>query len=195
MTTSTPTDLSVLPDMSGLAPLHPTLPHAVIYTQPVCPTCTRVKGRMFKTGMPMVAIDMTSQPDVVDQFASRLGVNSTPVTLIHNVFDRPVYFWSTGGGMPLDQIKLTTKSAAERLAHMEMAGAFKPDSDADSYIDELLDVAQAHSKTAPALTPEQYIEIAAKHIAPIRLQAPRIELGTQHLLSVVKDEAPPVLLD
>lgn len=186
------TDTLALPNMTGLAPLHPTLPHTIVYSKPSCPSCDRAKARLFRMGMPAIDIDMTETTEVMDQFAGQLGVTSTPVVLVHNVFDRPVFFWSPAG-VALDQIKYSTRACGERLAHMEAAGAFEPDSDADAYITELLDVAQTNDKVSPALTVHQFIELSARHIAPIRLQPGRIELGTSNQMGTARDQVPPVL--
>lgn len=182
-----------LPDLTGLAPLHPTLPHAVIFTRPVCPSCTQTKNRMVKSGLPAVAIDMTDQPEVMAQFAERLAVTKTPIVVVHNTFDRPVYFWSTVG-VALDQIRYATKGAKERLAHLEAAGAFEPGYSADSYLAALAEAASA-TKPAPSLTIEQYVDLAGEHLAPIRLQSPRIELAAHHELVTAGDKVPLVLMD
>lgn len=182
-----------LPDLTGLAPLHPTLPHAVIFTQPVCPTCTQTMTRLAKSGLPAVAIDMTQQPQVMAQFAERLAVSKTPIVLVHNTFDRPVYFWSTVG-VALDQIRYATKAVKERLAHLEAAGAFESGYSADSYLAALAEAAST-AKPAPRLTLEQYVDLAGEHLAPIRLQSPRIELAAHHELVTAGDKVPPVLMD
>ena len=198
MTTFAQPESPTLPDMSGLAPLHPTLPHAVIYTQPVCPSCNQVKARMFKLGLPLVAVDITDNTAATEQFVDRLAITRTPVTVVHNVFDRPVFFWSVTG-LAVDQTKYAARAAAQRLAHLEAAGAFEPGSGADQYLEDLAHTAQdnqaATGAPAPSLTPEQYISLAGEHLAPIRLQPARIELAAHHQLVADKTRIPPVLMD
>lgn len=50
------------PDLSGLAPLHPLLPHAVMYTLPHCPNCDRLKTLFKAAKIPVVAAPSMTSP-------------------------------------------------------------------------------------------------------------------------------------
>lgn len=153
-----------VPDLSGLAPLHPDLPHAVVYTNPACPNCDRIKRRTAAKGYPLISVSLADHPEAYD-FVVELGARQAPVTLVHNVFTTPVWF---AGALP-DQVSHLVAGTAERLAHLHNAGAV----DADEFAAALTGLIDAEAKV-PSVDPGTFAHMAAGLMAPIRSQPARV---------------------
>ncbi|MGB3675486.1 MAG: hypothetical protein WA988_13710 [Candidatus Nanopelagicales bacterium] len=54
---NSPTSTDTL-DISGLAPLHPQIPHVVMYTLPVCSNCDRLKMLFRAARLPVVGPEL-----------------------------------------------------------------------------------------------------------------------------------------
>lgn len=185
-------DLSRL-DLSGLAPLHPVLPHVVVYTLPVCPNCERLKKQMVKNDVPAISIPLDEHPRAQELFRDRLGLRSTPIALAHNVFDRPVYY-NSSASIPIDQNKYALSAFKERLAVLEVSDQMPSAAD---YLEAIGTRARANAERdggAPVLHAEEFAALAEMIIPRQRLQGPAVTLRTEvNLLTTDKTKLPPVL--
>ena len=75
----------------GFTPLHPTIPHVIIYTQPGCTSCRALARLLDRKDVPALLIDVTAN-DAAKAALTEIKVSSTPVTVAHNIYDKPVYF-------------------------------------------------------------------------------------------------------
>lgn len=67
----------------GLAPLHPTAPHVVVFTRPGCNHCTFVLNRLAAVGVPRITGDLDL---IVDEVVSA-GIAEAPLVVLHNILD------------------------------------------------------------------------------------------------------------
>lgn len=170
-------------DLSGLAPLHPLLPHVVMYTQPACTDCNRFKILFKAARLPVVAVPLDADSDAYRLFTAELGVKRTPIILIHNTFQETAYF----DGFDSDRAKIAINSVFARLKILE--GAAEPLS-VDLYLTDLL--ASIDPKDRPAfIRPAVFAEMAAKHLAHEGVLPPRS--AAPKLLSTSRSEAPSLL--
>lgn len=181
-----------LDDLTGLAPLHPILPHVIIYSLPVCPNCDRLKQQFKRRGLTPVSIDISQTPDAYEEFNGRLGVLSTPIVLVHNVFERPVFF-SGKGAVPVDQGAIVARALTERLAHL-VAGGYLDGDAQSSYLERLEAMAAENHPRYPSVDARAFVELAGK-IAPAEHSLfPRVRLAPGNELTSSKSEAPAVLM-
>lgn len=148
-------------DLSGFAPLHPVLPHVVVYSKPACPHCDRLKNKLMEKKIAPVGVDMAEQPEILAA-VQRLGAASAPVALVHNVFEQAVWF---AGALP-DQIKHVVAGHAERMAFVL--------SQADLSQEDLFAALEpaAHSTgRSSCLGAEDFVDLAAGLMPPLRLGA------------------------
>lgn len=178
-------------DLTGLAPLHPVLPHVIIYSKPVCPNCDMLKRQLHKKGLTPINIDITETPEAYEELKA-LNLLSTPIVLVHNVFERPVYFWGKGA-VPVDQGKFTATAVSERFAHLITGGYIDAQAHAE-YIDELAARALAHDERQPSVTPEEFIELADGLAPEENADFRRVKLAPGNELTSVKSEIPSVLM-
>ena len=94
-------------NLTGIAPLHPFLPHVVVYTQPGCHMCNRLHRRLNNSGVPHLFVDLAdpTHAEALEIITSKMGIKSTPLTVVHNVWDNSVFFT----GIAPDQTRLLIK--------------------------------------------------------------------------------------
>lgn len=153
-------------DLSGLAPLHPVLPHVVTYTLPVCPNCDSLKRLLKAAKFPTVSIPIEADDDAHKLFVGELGVKQTPVVLVHNTFATPVYF----SGFASDLARVVVAGMKERLAVLTAADEL---SDSGDFVSGLSAILDPEAKT-PSIRPEAFAELAESHIARERIQSARV---------------------
>lgn len=109
---------AITSDLTGLSPLHPVLPHVVVYTQPICPECDKLKMLLALRKIPAATVDITQTPEALEMFSDQMGVRTTPIALVHNLYTEPVYF------LRADVERLRTLSADmnTRLATLDASG-------------------------------------------------------------------------
>lgn len=186
MTIAHDTDLAVLDrlDTSGLAPLHPVLPHVIVFTLPECPNCDRLELR-FKKDVPAVAIDLADNPDARALFVDRLGAQSAPVALVHNTFATPQYFL----GADIERAKSVIGAIGARLALLETSAQLAVDGGA-AFLDHLRANLDAPPRSI-AIRPETFARLAEESMPPLRLRTARI--GEPAALTADRKNLPPLL--
>ena len=172
-------------DLSGATPVHPVLPHAIIYTKPGCVNCGVVKRRSAANGLPLIEIDVADNETARD-FIVGLGAATSPVVIAHNVFTEPVWF---AGGAP-DQLRYLHGGYAERLTMLEASGDIEG---ADAYIAALGALCDTET-TSPALSMGDYLDMAHQTLAvetPVRYRDPvRLQSERRHNPSVLLTAQP-----
>lgn len=143
-------------DLTGLAPLHPTLPHAVMYTLPDCPNCDRLKTWFKAAKLPVVAVSLELESDAYRLFSGELRVQQTPIVLVHNTFEDAAYF----SGFDSTKIRLTVAAVKARLKALNASNLL---SSLDSYITELTASVEPEQKY-PFLRAEVFAALAARHV-------------------------------
>lgn len=170
-------------DLGGLAPLHPSLPHIVMYTRPVCPNCDRLK-RLFKAAkIPVVAIPITADDDVFRLFNVELHVGQTPIVLVHNTFQDPNYF----SGFDSERARIVINAVFARLDVLQ--GSPEPFS-IDRYLLDLAANLEPDERTL-FIRPDVFAAMAANHLGHDGVQSARCT--SPSLLSDSRSEVPALL--
>lgn len=178
------------PDLSGLAPLHSVLPHAVMYTLPHCPSCDRLKVLFKAAKLPVVAVPLDDEPAAYQLFHDELHVKQTPIVLVHNAFTTPAYFSGFSSGLS----QLTIKAIRSRLRTLEESSDL---ASVDLYVADLgagIEPGQSH----PFLRPDVFVSLAAGHLDRPSEQLPRSTApqplsASTTLLDLPRSETPPPL--
>lgn len=144
-------------DISGLAPLHPTLPHAVVFTLPTCPNCERLKLRFNGKSIPLIAVSMIDNDVAREVLVNQLGLQSTPITVVYNTFVDPVYFIQAD----IERSRRALDAITERLAGLYADGSL---TDTGAYLDELVENTTAEPGKKPALDPAVFADLATAHM-------------------------------
>lgn len=174
-------------DLSGLAPLHPLLPHVVMYTRPQCSTCDRLKILFKAAKLPVVAVPLDVDDAAHQLFNGELRVKQTPIVLVHNTFQGSAYF----SGFNSDQARIAINAVFSRLKILEASTEL---TSVDSYLSDLatnIEPGQSH----PFIRPDVFTSLAARHLGHTDVQAPRCTapelLSTStRLLSTSASETP-----
>lgn len=178
-------------DLSGLTPLHPVIPHVVVYGKPVCPNCDILKRQMLKRGLTPISIDLTQVPDAYAQFSS-MNLLATPIVVVHNVFERPVFFWGKGA-VPVDQTKLTSDALRERFAHLIASNHLTSDS-VDQYLLDMAARANDRSPRTPGVSPVDFVEFAHTLAPESHSVAKRVHLAPGNELTSNKAQMPAIAM-
>lgn len=166
MTSSTHTSTAVDDlDLSGLASLHPVIPHAVMYTLPQCPNCDRLKTLFKAAKLPVVAVTLEHGSTAHTLFGTTLQVKQTPIVLVHNTFDRPTYF----SGFDSSNARRVTKAILGRLQSLADSGQLGPVEDYLAALIANIEPGQSH----PFIEPATYAGLAARHSPHRAPQAPQ----------------------
>ncbi|WP_032399736.1 glutaredoxin family protein [Rhodococcoides fascians] len=178
------------PDLSGLAPLHPLLPHAVMYTLPHCPNCDRLKTLFKAAKIPVVAAPLDDEPDAYQLFHGELHVAQTPIVLIHNTFTTPTYF----SGFSSDLAQLAVRAIRSRLRDLEDSLDLPS---IDLYVADL-GAAIEPGQSCPFIRPDVFAALAASHSDCPREQvsraaAPQPLSASSALLDMASSESAPPL--
>lgn len=178
------------PDLSGLAPLHSVLPHAVMYTLPHCPNCDRLKVLFRAAKLPVVAVSLDDAPDAYQLFHGELHVKQTPIVLIHNAFTTPTYF----SGFSSDLAQLTVKAIRSRLLSLEDTSDL---ASVDLYVTDL-GAAIEPGQSRPFVRPDVFAHLAASHVDTsteqlARIGAPQQLSASSTLLDRSRSESTPPL--
>ena len=101
---------SSTPALTGLTPLHPTLPHIVVYTQPGCAQCKVMMRKLDSAAIPYICIDISDNIAAREGLISQLHCQTTPVTVVHNLFSDnsgfTSWFWP---GLSPDRMRMLTR--------------------------------------------------------------------------------------
>lgn len=157
----TVTDHALEIDLSGVSPLHPTLPHSVLFTKPGCTNCKVLARRAHSKGLPLVKVDITEHPAAYD-FLTEQNVLATPTTIIYNVYPTPMMF---SGALP-DQLNYLIAATKERLLHLENADHLLS---ADDYLTGLSSITTDY-ENAQVIDPAAFAAFAGDLVEPQRLQ-------------------------
>ncbi|PZU04569.1 MAG: hypothetical protein DI630_00140 [Gordonia sp. (in: high G+C Gram-positive bacteria)] len=152
-------------DLSGLAPLHPVLPHVVMYTLPHCSTCDRLKILFKAAKLPVVAVPLDIDDDAHRLFSGELGVKQTPIVVVHNTFEDVSYFSGFNSG----HARLAITSVFSRLRDVEESAA---GFSVEGYMSELaasIEPGHAH----PFVRADMFATLAARHLPSVAAQPPR----------------------
>lgn len=178
-------------DLTGLAPLHPVLPHAVVYSKPVCPNCDRLKQQLLRHELTPVNVDVTETPEAYAVF-EEMNLMSTPIVIVHNVFERPVFYWGKGA-VPVDQGKISARAAGQRLDNLVAAGTIDSEQ-SGTYLAGLATTGAAHDRRKPWVTPEEFVDLAEQLLpAGENFHPERVKLAPGNELTSDKSEAPALL--
>lgn len=169
-------------DLTGLAPLNSTIPHAVMYTLPHCPNCDRLKVLFKAARLPVVAVSLADASGPYQLFHDELHVQQTPIVLIHNTFTSPAYF----SGFSTELARFTVKSIRARLLALEDSSEL---ASVDRYVADLgaaVEPGQSH----PFVRPEIFARLAASHVDSASTQPSRITMPASLSLSTVLLDRP-----
>lgn len=170
-------------DLTGLAPLHPVLPHVVVYSQPICPDCDRLKMLLALRKTPAATVDITSTPEALEMFTEHMGIRTTPIALVHNLYTEPVYFT----GASVEHLRIITAAITERMTALTATGLFTGDHDQAGLAADLKAAAQGE-RIADAATFAQRTAALAPHTGHLAARADR-----PAALSTKTDQRPELL--
>lgn len=170
-------------DLGGLAPLHPQLPHIVMYTLPECTNCDRLKILFKAAKLPVVAIPIRSNDAAYRLFGTELRVTQTPIVLVHNTFEEPTYF----SGFDSDRARIVINAMFDRLGILSRSAASLS---VERYIEGLAASIEPNER-APFIRPEIFAAMAVSHLGTEG--APTVHRMPPKLLPGSRAEVPPLL--
>ncbi|OUS97371.1 glutaredoxin domain-containing protein [Rhodococcus sp. NCIMB 12038] len=170
-------------DLGGLAPLHPRLPHIVMYTRPVCPICDRLKILFKAAKLPVVAVPISDNDEAYRLFSEELHVTRSPIVLVHNTFQKPTYF----SGFDSERARIVINSMFDRL---EILSRSVGSLSVERYIEGLAASIEPGEGT-PFIRPETFASMAANHLGHEDASAAHRRSPT--LLSNSRSQVPPLL--
>jgi hypothetical protein len=179
---NSPTSTDTL-DISGLAPLHPQIPHVVMYTLPVCSNCDRLKMLFRAARLPVVAVPLAADTDAYRLLHDELQVKATPVVFVHNTFQEPVYF----SGFDSERTSIVTAAVFGRLEILAESGQL---ASVDNYRADLAASIEPDARH-PFIRPEVFASMAQAHLGRGDQQSVRI--ASPALLPASRSETPVLL--
>lgn len=170
-------------DLGGLMPLHPQLPHIVMYTLPVCSNCDRLKILFKAAKLPVVAVPISDSDEAYRLFTHELRVAQTPIVLVHNTFEAPTYF----SGFDSERARIVINAVFDRLGILSRSASSLS---VERYIEGLAASIEPGERT-PFIRPESYAAMAADHLGADG--GPAAHRMTPKELSNSRAEIPPLL--
>lgn len=105
---------------TGMTPLHPVIPHIVVYTQPGCFQCKKIMKTLNEWGIPHLVVDVADDLDARSDLVDNLKIASTPVTVIHNIGEpNTSYYWTGIGPDQLRKLREAWPQAIARLSAID----------------------------------------------------------------------------
>lgn len=101
--------------LTGLSPLHPTIPHVIVYSTTTCTICPSVKRRLTTKGIPFLVVNLDDERHVsIRKAVNDYGIAQVPAVVVHNVWDTGSgsHYWT---GIGAEQLRQLTKSYPDAI--------------------------------------------------------------------------------